>query len=189
MEKAQLRNELKNRLSKMSDQQRHDKSRLACRKLLETEQFNKAGIVMLYLSLPHEIDSAPIILHAWQHGKIVAVPKVSWQQRHMIPVQINSLEIGFATDVAGLRNPIVGVPIPMEDIDMVVTPGLGFDREGNRLGRGGGYFDHFFANKACKAARCGFCFSEQMIDKVPVTKHDKPMDLLVNDKEVLYFNK
>jgi 5-formyltetrahydrofolate cyclo-ligase len=140
---------------------------------------------MLFLSLPHELDTSEAILHAWQLGKTVAVPKISWQQRHMIPVQITSLETGFSTGALGLRNPTGGTPIPFGQVDLVVTPGLGFDRNGNRLGRGGSFYDRFFANTELKAVRCGLAFSEQVLDVVPVTDSDEPVDLLVTDEEII----
>ena len=188
MDKEQLRSKLQKCLLEMSAEQRSEKSRKACRNLVSTPQFQSASTVMMYLSLPHEVDTSEAILHAWQLGKIVAVPKISWQQRHMIPVQINSLETGFSTEVTGLRNPIRGVPTPLEEIDLVVAPLLGFDSKGNRLGRGGSYYDRFFANKELKAPRCGFAFAEQMVDSIPATEHDKPVDFLVTDKEIMYFN-
>ena len=77
--------------------------------------------------------------------------------------------------------------MPLEEIDLVVTPGLGFDRKGNRLGRGGSYYDRFFANEQLKASRCGFAFAEQLVDSVPVTSTDIPMDFLVTDEEVITF--
>ena len=188
MDKEQLRSKLQKCLLEMSAEQRSEKSRKACRNLVSTPQFQSASTVMMYLSLPHEVDTSEAILHAWQLGKIVAVPKISWQQRHMIPVQINSLETGFSTEVTGLRNPTRGVPTPLEEIDLVVAPLLGFDSKGNRLGRGGSYYDRFFANKELKAPRCGFAFAEQMVDSIPATEHDKPVDFLVTDKEIMYFN-
>ena len=188
MDKEQLRRKLQKCLLEMSNEQRNEKSKKACRNLISTPQFQNASAIMMYLSLPHEVDTSEAILCAWQLGKTVVVPKISWQQRHMIPVQINSLETGFSTDVAGLRNPITGVPVPFEEIDLVVTPALGFDRKGNRLGRGASYYDRFFANAELKAPKCGFAFAEQMIDSVPVTEHDKPVDFLVTDKEIIYFN-
>ena len=188
MDKEQLRRKLQKCLLEMSNEQRNEKSKKACRNLISTPQFQNASAIMMYLSLPHEVDTSEAILCAWQLGKTVVVPKISWQQRHMIPVQINSLETGFSTDVAGLRNPITGVPVPFEEIDLVVTPALGFDRKGNRLGRGASYYDRFFANAELKAPKCGFAFAEQMIDSVPVTEHDKPVDFLVTDKEIMYFN-
>jgi len=188
MDKGQLRLKLQKCLLEMSAEQRSEKSRRACRNLTSTAQFQSASAVMLYLSLPHEVDTSEAILYAWQLGKIVVVPKISWEQRHMIPVRINSLETGFSIEATGLRNPITGVPIPIKEIDLVVAPALGFDREGNRLGRGGSYYDRFFANKELKASRCGFVFSEQIIDSVPAADHDKRVDFLVTDKEVIYFN-
>lgn len=189
MEKQQLRQQIRVWLSQVGPQQILDKSQLACRNLIETPEFQNAGTIMAFLSLPHETDTTPFILYAWQHAKIIAVPKVSWQQRHMIPVEINSLESGIATEAGGLRNPVTGVPVPMDDIDLVVTPGLAFDRNGGRLGRGGSYYDRFFQNTELKAIRCGFVFSEQLVEKVPVTDRDQPVDMLVTDEEVLYFNK
>jgi 5-formyltetrahydrofolate cyclo-ligase len=187
MTKEQLRLQLQQRLMAISPEERSRKSRKACHNLISTPQFQAASTVMMYLSLPHEIDTSEAILSAWQSGKMVVVPKVSWQQRHMIPVIINSLETGFDTHVAGLRNPVTGAPIPFKDIDLVVTPALGIDRKGNRLGRGGSYYDNFFANKELRAYRCGFVFAEQLVDSIPVAKHDKPVDSVVTDAEVIHF--
>lgn len=188
MDKEQLRQELQKRLLEMTGEQRSGKSRKACLNLISTPQFEKASVVMMYLSLPHEVDTHEAILCAWQLGKTVVVPKISWQQRHMIPVRIDSLETDFSTEVAGLRNPVTGVPIPFEQIDLVVTPALGFDRKGNRIGRGGSYYDKFFANAQVKGHRCGFAFAEQVVDSVPVKDHDEPVDFLVTDEEVIYFD-
>jgi len=78
--------------------------------------------------------------------------------------------------------------MPLEEIDLVVAPALGFDGKGNRLGRGSSYYDRFFANDGLKAARCGFAFAEQRVDSIPVAEHDEPVDFLVTDEEVIYFN-
>ena len=79
--------------------------------------------------------------------------------------------------------------MPLEDIDLVVTPALGFDGKGNRLGRGSSYYDRFFANAELKAARCGFAFAEQRVEAVPVAEHDEPVGFLVTDEGVTYFDK
>ena len=78
--------------------------------------------------------------------------------------------------------------MPIKEIDLVVTPALGFDGKGNRLGRGGSYYDRFFANAELKAPRCGFAFAEQLVDSIPVAEHDKPVDFLVTDEGITYFN-
>jgi 5-formyltetrahydrofolate cyclo-ligase len=188
MDKAQLRRQLQNSLLSIPSEQRSEKSRKACSHLVSMSQFQNASTIMMYLSLPYEADTSEAILHAWQLGKTVAVPKISWEQRHMIPVKINSLETGISMGASGLRDPVAGVPVPFEEIDLVVTPALGFDRQGNRLGRGGSYYDRFFANAELKAVRCGFAFAEQLIDSIPVTEHDQPVDSLVTDEGIIYFN-
>ena len=136
MSKDDLRRQIRRITRQMTDQQKQEKSKIACQHLIETPEFQSANVIMAYLALPHEVDTVSFILYAWQHRKTIAVPKVSWQQRHMIPVQINSLDTGLSTEPSGLRNPVNGLPVPFEDIDLIITPGLAFDRTGNRLGRG-----------------------------------------------------
>lgn len=188
MDKTQLRQHFRKVLLDMSPNDRDQRSRKICQNLIQTEQFAKVSTIMTYLSLPHEVDTAEVILYAWQAGKTVAAPKISWQQRHMIPVEIKTLETGFSTDVGGLRNPVKGVPVPFEEIGMVITPGLGFDKSGNRLGRGSSYYDRFFTHDTLKAVKCGFAFAEQVVDQIAVTLHDVPVDMLVTDETVIYFN-
>lgn len=185
MDKAQMRRELKTRLMELTEYQRTTSSRKACEFLVDTDQFKRASVVMFYLALPHEIDITPAILHAWQKGKTVAVPKVSWQQRHMIPVEITSLETGADTEATALQNPVPGTPMPPEDIDLVITPGLAFDKKGHRLGRGGAYYDRFFNSNKLKACKFGFAFSQQIVENVPTDSHDKPMDFIVTETGVI----
>lgn len=186
MEKRELREVMKHRLASIGTRERIEKSKQICLHLLETEEFRRASVVMTYLSMPHEVDTTPIILHAWQQGKTVAVPKVSWEQRHMIPVEIQSLEAGFATGSYGLKNPVAGTPIPYEEIDLILTPGLAFDREGNRLGRGGAYYDRFLKSDQLKARRWAPAFEIQVLASVPHDEKDVPIDAIVTENELLH---
>lgn len=188
MDKAQLRQQFQRTLLQMPPEERASKSKKISQNLIATEQFQQANAIMTYLSLPHEADTSDVVLCAWQLGKTVVAPRISWQQRHMIPVEIKTLDNGFSSEMHGLRNPVRGVPIPFEQIDLVVAPGLVFDRNGNRLGRGGSYYDRFFTHNNLRAVRCGFAFAEQLVDSVPITEHDVPMNLLVTDQRVLYFD-
>ena len=188
MNKVQMRTDIKKLLMGFSQEDRIAKSKAACQNFTGTSQYNDSSVIMVFLSLPHEVDTAGIILDAWQKGKTVAVPKVSWQQRNMIAVELSSLESGLPVGSNGLRNPTSGVPVPVEDIDVVVTPGLGFDTDGGRIGRGGGYYDRFFAAKGLKAVKIGFGFQDQVLDEVPMMEHDQKLDMLVTDKEVVVIN-
>jgi 5-formyltetrahydrofolate cyclo-ligase len=185
MDKVTLRHELKQRMMQLSRQESAGKSKQIWEHLVKSPVYQNASVVMMFLSMPHEVDTTPLILCAWQQGKTVAVPKMSWEQRHMIPVELKSLESGLKTDKMGLRNPVNGLPVPFEEIDLVVTPGLGFDKLGNRLGRGGAYYDSFFTVNKIKAAKWGVAFGEQMCDSIVHDDSDVPVDAVVTEAGVI----
>jgi len=189
MDKIEMRHNLRSRLFALPQSQRRAESKQASQNLIDTDEYKKASAIMIFLSLPHEIDTTAVILDAWQQGKTISVPKVSWEQRHMIPVEITSLETGFSEERGGFKNPTTGVPMPQEDIDLVITPGLAYDAKGNRLGRAGGYYDRFFASKLLRAKKCGFCFSQQVVDSVPVDESDECVDFIVTDAGVVVCQK
>lgn len=185
MDKKALRHEIQQRLVQISKEERIAKSKQICQRIIDAEVFGEASVVMAFLAMPHEVDLTLLILHAWQQGKTVAVPKVSWEQRHMISVELTSLETGFKTHVHGLKNPVNGTPVPFDEIDLIVTPGLGFDKNGNRLGRGGAYYDNFFKHKKITAARWAVAFSQQLYDEIPHDGDDVPVDAIVTEKELI----
>ena len=142
-DKSTIRRQLREKLAKMSEADRAAKSLAAAALMMASPEFAAARAVMLYLSSPHEVDTAPLALRCWQSGKTVVVPKVSWDQRRMLPVEITSLQTNMTTTGPGVREPISGKPIPVNLIDLVMVPGLGFTTDGHRIGRGMGFYDRF----------------------------------------------
>jgi 5-formyltetrahydrofolate cyclo-ligase len=185
MDKALLRRQLRERLQVLTADQKEQKSYRACQGLVSFRPFQQASIVMMFLSMPDEIDTAVAIHVAWQEGKTVVVPRVDWEHRTMTPVAIDSLDTNIGIEGRDLRNPLSGEVVDVGRIDLVVTPGLGFDRQGHRIGRGAGFYDRFFGDLKLRALRCGFCFSEQVVESVPVVESDRPVDWLVTDEQVL----
>jgi 5-formyltetrahydrofolate cyclo-ligase len=143
---------------------------------------------MLFLSLPDEIDTTLAIELAWQAGKTVAVPQVQWEDGTMTAVVLESLD-DLRTDRYGLRMAGGQRLVPAGQIDLVVTPGLGFDRTGARLGRGSGFYDRFLANPDLRAVRCGLCFDEQVLERIPTDGSDQPVDVIVTDRQVIRIKK
>lgn len=183
--KKQMRRALRQRLGELSPQQVHARSLAAAQRLIETDAFAQATTLMLYLPLGGEVDTRPIALRAWQDGKEVTVPLVSHEQKHMIPVTLRSFEEPMNLDHFGVRSPRTGEPMPISMIDLVLVPGLGFDRGGRRLGRGAGFFDRFLARPEFSGVVCGLAFEEQIVDELPADIHDVSMHMIVTDQRVL----
>ena len=185
MDKAQLRQSLRNGLLEMSPETRQRKSLQACLNLVSLALFKDASAVMIFLSLPYEVDTTEAIEQAWSMGKTVAVPRTFWKQKTMDAVRIESFQEEFSVSGFGLRNPVSQTVVPLEEIDLVVAPGLGFDAQGNRLGQGGGYYDRFLCLPQLKARRCGFAFEQQVVPCVPCEETDQAMEFLVTDKQAV----
>ena len=86
------------------------KSALAMDHLTGTSEYARAQIIMVYLSLPTEIDTTGIVLRAWQDHKRVLAPRISWEQRRMMPTEIRSLTSDLVETSMGLREPVSGPP-------------------------------------------------------------------------------
>lgn len=178
---------MRSTLAAMQGEAAAAKSLQAARAVVGLDEFRDARTVMIYLAIAHETDPAAVAVAAFADGKTVLVPKVAWEQRQMSAIPISSLDEGIETTPAGLHEPTGGEPWPIDKIDLIIAPGLAFDRRGNRLGRGGGFYDRFLARTGPEAVVCGFGFAEQVLDEVPAGPHDYRMDLIVTDAEVLRF--
>jgi 5-formyltetrahydrofolate cyclo-ligase len=144
---------------------------------------------MIFLSTGREVDTGQIALHCWSNMKRVLAPKVSWEQRRMLPIEINSLTTDVREGVMGVREPVEGLPFPVADIDLVIVPGLAFDEAGNRLGRGRGFYDRFLSHRDFRGTSCALALEEQVVERVPSDESDVRVHLLVTDARVRRFKR
>jgi len=187
MSKSQIRASMKQFLAALTPADRHARSVAACHELIGTKEFRNAQTIMIFMSMPGEVETSTLAVKAWQEGKNIAVPRVDWEGLRMEPVEIKSLDLEIRTTGPGVPEPVSGTAVPLGVIDMVVIPGMAFDRAGFRVGRGRGFYDRFLAQRDFQGIRCGLCFHEQLqADGIPCEAHDVPMNLIVTDKEVIH---
>lgn len=183
--KSDLRARMRRLLEDQDESFRHDASAAACAHLTGLEVFRHASVVMLYMPLPTEVDLTPAAIRCFQEAKTVCVPRVDWRGRDMVSVEISSFDDEvIAVDDHGLRTPRAGRPIVPSLIDLVIVPGLAFDPAGNRLGRGGGFYDRFLRRLRRSAVTAGLAFDAQIIDAVPADDRDFAVDFIVTDRRV-----
>jgi 5-formyltetrahydrofolate cyclo-ligase len=87
----------------------------------------------------------------------------------------------------GIRQPIDGKPVPIEFLDLVIVPGLGFTVDGYRIGRGMGFYDRFLAQPDFAGLSCALAFEEQVVPSLPLQDHDMPLSMMVTPWEVHRF--
>ena len=185
--KAVIRRQLREKLDAMSEADRHQKSSAACAMVASSPEFAAASTIMLYLSSPTEVDTTSLALRGWQAGKTICVPRVFMHDKRMLPVEISSLTSSMTTSTLGIREPVGGKPVPVQFIDLVIVPGLGFSPSGYRIGRGMGFYDRFLAQQDFLGLSCGLAFDEQIVAQLPVLDHDMPLSMLVTDRGIRRF--
>ena len=146
--------------------------------------FQKAKTVMLFLSMPDEPQMKAAVCMALEQGKTVCVPYM-----HETPGMMDAAVIRNLDDlIVGQYDLLVPNPatlqlIDPQELDLIVVPGVAYDRNGNRMGMGAGFYDRFLP-KAVNAELIGAAWSEQVLEQVPVDAHDCPVKYLLTETGV-----
>jgi len=185
MEKEEARREAGKRIKALSDDERGDKSRAACRHLLEMPELREACAVLLYAPLPDEVDVWPALHALADAGKRIVLPKCRSDTHDILCIEVKDLEQDLARGTFGILEPRSCDGVDAAGLDVVVTPGRAFDREGNRVGRGAGYYDRLFARPGFRAFKCAVALDCQVFPEVPSTPRDIPVDAVVTESGVV----
>lgn len=177
--KQQIRSKILLRLKRQKEADRDRKSKLIKRKLFRTSVFKKAKIVMFFISFGGEVNTKNMIKEAIRLGKKIAVP-VCGKNRGMKPCLLLQQNAGLMPGLYGIPEPAIKKRVNLEDLDLVIVPGVAFDTTGNRLGRGKGYYDRFLHKlDSKKTFSMGLAFDFQILPSVPATKNDKKVNRVI----------
>ena len=148
--------------------------------------FAGARRVLLNVPFRSEWDAAPLIERALARGKEVLLPRVDETSRMLDLRRIADPAADIVTGYRGIPEPADRCPrADPASVDWVLVPGVAFDREGGRLGYGGGYYDRLLPLLSPRAARVAGAFSMQIVDRVPSAPHDIRMDTVVTEAEIV----
>ncbi len=172
----------------LSKKQVEEKSNAVQKLVKELPEFEKAKCVMLYYGVNHEVQTKNLIEDALALGKRVALPSTNFEKRAMVPREINSLE-ELAETKQGLFEPKTQNPIEAKEIDLIIIPGVAFDKNGSRIGRGMGFYDSLLRKTSTKIPLIGLCFEENLEEHIQIESHDVKMDIVVTDKQIIMCKK
>ena len=177
MDKKALRHEMAQKKKAMTPQEIACCSDALARKLFAHPLYQQAKSLYCYLSYNQEVRTAPILEQAIREGKRVAVPKVLDGGSRMAFLWLDDLQ-AVAPGYYNIPEPIADGPEADDPAALVIMPGLAFDRTGNRMGYGGGFYDRFLAEHPGHPT-VALCYDFQLVDHLETEAHDIPVDAVL----------
>ena len=172
--KAELRKELI--LKRDGITRQHAAEKEFTEKFTKTDFYKNAKNIMIYSTIRSEIGTNMLMEQMFRDKKTVILPKVEKESFSISPIKINSRQ-ELKSGNYGILEPVSKELFPKRDIDLVLTPGLAFDKSNNRLGYGAGYYDRFFAD--FDGLKIGVCYEEMLLSKIPSDEYDIKMDFVI----------
>lgn len=154
--------------------------------LCAREDFRQARTVLLSLAFRSEWETRPLLRTALASGKSVAAPRVNAARRMLETYAVSDPERDLGPGYRGIAEPLPHCPpLALEAVDWVLVPGVAFDMHGHRLGYGGGYYDRLLPLLRDDAHRVAGAFDLQIVERVPIAPHDRPLDAILTETRVI----
>lgn len=181
MLKKEVRQEVLQQLTKLSAQpELKEKTQEKLReRLFKSEEWQRASVIGITLSMNKELDTAPIIQRALLENKRVGIP-VTFEKGRMIFCEY---QLGDPLEETsfGVLEPVKQLDIPKKEIDLLLVPGVAFSTEGYRVGFGGGFYDRYLVD--FKGTTCSLVFTVQLRDDWEPNQYDLPVNKLIIERE------
>ena len=185
--KRSLRRELKAKIKLMSDELKRNESLSITNKLQNLTIYQQSSRISVYLSMPSEVDTASILNDIFSHEKKCYVPLYNKDEMKMVRLKdiddYNSLPLTSWNIKQPDEDEDRETAIESGGLDLIILPGLGFTKDGLRIGRGKGYYDNYlmkhFERIGKKPFTIGLAFSAQVCNEIPCTENDVKLDMIL----------
>lgn len=187
MEKNTVRKDILNSRMSMSKDEVYSKSKEIEKRLFECNFFDSSSFLMAYVDFRNEVKTEDIIKKSLTLGKKVAVPISVPSTKELIVSQVKDfdkeLEIGHYNILEPKKEYIRNTDPSI--IDLILVPGVAFDRRGYRIGYGAGYYDRFFNKLNKNVPKVALAFDIQIVENIPQGYYDIPVDYIITEKEII----
>ncbi|HXR51395.1 MAG TPA: 5-formyltetrahydrofolate cyclo-ligase [Steroidobacteraceae bacterium] len=191
-DRAALRRWLRSRRRAIQGPARRQAAQLVARAVAASRWLKPGRCVGLYLSMPEELDTAPLLQLAQRRGCRIAVPRITSVRHNRMC--FFDLEGAVEKGAFGIAAPLGDRMRPARQMDVVFVPLVGFDPAGHRIGMGRGFYDRFFAHRGRmhhwrRPLLIGIAYDAQCVPLLPASSHDVPLDAIVTESTVLRFRR
>lgn len=185
--KAVLRKSMITLRSQLSEEEAKRRSTLIADGLRSLQDYQKAKTILFYVSVKNEVDTHELIREALQTGKRIAVPITNLREKVLCLSEIKGME-ELKKSTFDLLEPAEEFrrPTSLQEIDLVVVPGIAFDRKGNRIGYGAGFYDRLLSTRP-DVLKVALAYQFQVVDRIDIYDGDVPIDILVTEEGVSIF--
>lgn len=160
-------------------------SEIIINKLIKLEAFKQSNVIMCYMDFNNEVKTKDFINLCFIMGKRVAIPYIK-SNSEMVAVEIINIENDVVRGSYGILEPKNNAAeIEPKEIDFVITPGIAFDKEKNRLGYGKGYYDRFLEKVKKNCFKVAIAYDFQILDSISKDNHDIPLDMIISEKRII----
>ena len=177
MEKSDIRRLMRERKRALSPEEKLGRSETIMRRLEQRPEFAKAKIVLLYWTMADEVQTHDFV-ERWYREKVLLLPCVDGDDLRLR--QYTGPECLVAGEQFGIGEPTGPEWTDLDAVELIVVPGVAFDREGNRMGRGRGFYDRLLKSTP-GALKVGVAYNFQILDTIPVEPHDVKMDQVITE--------
>lgn len=181
MTKEQLRADMRAKRRALTAENVSEMSAQIRKQLMSLDIIKNAETVCIFLSAFKEPDTFEIVRALTAASKRVVVPITDEENVTLSLGYIDSTD-DLTRGAYGIYEPSVIRPANSDELDVIVVPALAFDRHGNRLGFGMGYYDRLLASNGCP--KIGLCYDFQLLDEIPAEPHDIAMNFIITEKEI-----
>lgn len=184
--KQQLRRQIREKLKTIPASDKQSLSRQAAELLSLQSRWQQAKSILFHAPIPGELDLWGLVSEALNSGRTVALPRFVAEDNLYIVCEIDNLDGDLQPGQFGIREPSEDCrQISLNRLDLILVPGVAFDLQGRRLGRGKGYYDQLLAE--VRGPICGVAFDEQIVTEVPLEPHDVVVDCILTPTRWLEF--
>ncbi|HEX9823596.1 MAG TPA: 5-formyltetrahydrofolate cyclo-ligase [Actinomycetota bacterium] len=181
-EKAEMRKEMGRLRAALPLGERTRLAAMVERHLLGLREVAEAVTVLVFYAFGSEVATSGLILRLGEEGKRVLLP-------YLVDGEMEAAEAlpgeALLPTTYGPHEPARQEPVPAEEVEVAIAPGLAFDASGHRLGYGGGHYDRYLRRMRPEAPRIGIGFAFQVVERVPAVAHDERLDLVVTEEGAL----